>query len=184
MAICVIAGSRVLASADDTVPVYVAASDIAAGTALGDVDLVVRQVRFADDEQRAAYLAPASTAADLSFVRVVKAGELIPAAALDRPEAAGRVQVPLSVDPDQVPPAVRAGSVVDVYLLGPGSGSGAQAEPALASAGVVAAPDPADAFVATGRRQLVVSVPEAQARAFLARLGAAERPTVTVVRRR
>ncbi|MFT4263847.1 MAG: hypothetical protein QM572_10740, partial [Nocardioides sp.] len=139
MAVSVVLGARLMSSADDTVAVYVAASDLAAGQSIGDVELATRRVRFADDEQRTAYVEAGASLADLTVVRPVGAGELLPVAALGALDQQGRVQVPLSVDPDQVPPSVRAGSVVDVYVLVAGEavpGRGG-AEPALSRASVV-----------------------------------------------
>ena len=48
---------------------------------------------------------------------------------------------------------------------------------------VLDAPDVQDSFVVSGKRQLVLAVPEDDARRFFGLLGAADSPTLTVVRR-
>ena len=107
-------------------------------------------------------------------------GELLPRAAIGTAEtAADTVELPVAVDTEQVPPAVGAGSVVSVYLRGARHG-----EPLLDDATVVDAPPLESTFGATtGRRQLVLAVPAADAAAFLAALGGVEQPVLTVVRR-
>jgi hypothetical protein len=183
VAISVVLGSRLLSADDRLTTVSVAASDIAVGAGLAEVELRTVQVKVSDDVA-ATLLGPGTDLAGSSvFTRPVKAGELVPRAALVARADPGLVQVPISVDPDQVPPSVVAGAVVDVYVLERGERSGHDAEPALEAASVVAAPDPSSTVVSTGRRQLVVAVPDARARAFFAALGAAEQATVTVVRR-
>ena len=49
VAASVVAGARVLATADDTVQVWAAASDMGAGDRLTEADLVASRVRFADE---------------------------------------------------------------------------------------------------------------------------------------
>ncbi|UDY22825.1 hypothetical protein [Nocardioides sp. Kera G14] len=181
VAVSVIAGARLMASADDTVGVSVARTDIAAGTRIDAVDLDTVQVKLSDEVLRTLIGPSTDLGKNTVFTRPVGAGELVPLAALGTSQ--GLVEVPLSVEPEQVPPGVRAGAVVDVYVLQKGERTSISAEPALASASVVAAPDPADALVATGKRQLVVAVPESDARAYLATVGAADQAVVTVVRR-
>jgi hypothetical protein len=184
VAVSVVAGARLLASADDTVPVWAAAGDLAAGAPLTSADLEQHRVRFADSDDRAGYFSGPQAPPDGVLLRSVGADELLPRAALGPVEQSGTVQVPLSVDPEQVPPSVAAGSVVDVYLLGGDhERSSDGADPALAAVSVVDAPDVADSFVVSGKRQLVLAVPEDDARRFFGLLGAVDSPTLTVVRR-
>jgi hypothetical protein len=71
--------------------------------------------------------------------------------------------------------------VVSVYLLGGGGRD--DALPPLEDATVVDAPDLESTFGATtGRRQLVLAVPESDAAAFLAALGRVDNPVLTVTR--
>jgi hypothetical protein len=187
VAVSVVAGARLLAAADDTVPVWAAAGNLAAGAPLTAADLERHQVRFADGDDLDGYYSASAAPPTGVLLRGVGAGELLPRTAIGPAGRSGTVQVPLSVDPEQVPPSVGAGSVVDVYVLG-GSGTRdagppADAEPALAGVGVVDAPDVEDSFVVSGKRQLVLAVPEADAQRFFGLLGASDSPTLTVVRR-
>ncbi|MBZ5740115.1 hypothetical protein [Nocardioides mangrovi] len=182
VALSVVAGSRLLASADDTVAVWAVAADAGAGAELTDADLVVHRVRFADgDDLSAYYAADDELPATLRLVRAVGAGELLPRAAVGAADAPSDVvELPVGVDPAQVPPSVRAGSVVDVYLLG-GKGD---AGPVLEEVTVVSASSPESGFGSVGGQlQLVLAVPQEAAADFLAAVGASDQPTLTVVRR-
>jgi Flp pilus assembly protein CpaB len=111
----VVAGARVLASADDTVPVLVAAGPLAAGERLTAEDVDTVRVRFADDEDADRYLPGGADVADVVLLRPVGAGELVPRSVLGSAGDVGQVAVPLAVDATRVPAGVRAGSVVDVW---------------------------------------------------------------------
>jgi hypothetical protein len=185
VAVSVVAGARLLAAADDTVPVWAVATDAGPGARLTPDQLVVHRVRFADtDDLRGYFTADDALPSQLLLVRGVTAGELLPRAALgSADDAAGTVELPVAVEAEQVPRSVHAGSVVDVYLLdrrARGDGTG----PALRAATVVDAPSIDSTFGSTtGRRQLVLAVAETDATAFLADLGRAENPVLTVVRK-
>lgn len=185
VAVSVVAGARLLAAADDTVPVWAVAVDAGPGTVLTADDLVAQRVRFADADQLAGYFtADDELPSELRLARGVTAGELLPRAALGTgTTAADTVELPVAVDAEQVPPSVQAGSVVDVYLLDP-KARVESSGPLLAAATVVDAPALDAGFGAvTGHRQLVLAVPAADATAFLGALGRAENPVLTVVRR-
>jgi hypothetical protein len=144
----------------------------------------MHRIRFADSDQATHYLTePLSDEDGRAFLRGVEAGELVPVSALGDPSATDRVQLPIAVDPNQVPPSVGAGDLVDVYILRPGSSPANAATPALEAASVVSAPDPADRVVASGERQLVLAVPGRAAREFLAAFGSDDQAALTVVRR-
>jgi len=178
VAVSVVAGARLLAAADETVPIWSAATDLAAGAAFDEADLASTAVRLTGDEL-AHYLRVGDPLPEGVLLRAVGAGELVPAGAIGPAEVSGTVQLPISVDPEQVPPSVVAGAVVDVYLVR----EGATGEPALSAVGVVDAPRVEDAFVVSGKRQLVLAVPEDDARGFFAQLAADSTATLTVVRR-
>ena len=181
VAVSVVAGARLLAAADDTVTVWAVATDAGPGARLDPADLEPTRVRFADESDLAGYVATGDELpAELVLLRGVGAGELLPRAALGTAETAGdTVELPVAVDTEQVPPAVQAGSVVSVYLLGARTDG-----PLLEDATVVDAPPLESTFgTTTGRRQLVLAVPADDAGAFLAALGRAEQPALTVVRR-
>ena len=186
----VVAGSRILAAADDTVQVWSAATDLGAGDRLTEDDLVATRVRFADDDALAGYFTvDDELPADLSLLRGLAAGELVPRAAIGTAADTGLVEVPIAVEPEQVPPSVAAGSVVDVYVVaGPDLEGDPDATPlddgpALAGVTVIDAPALAESFGTTGRRQLVLAVPEDDAAPFFVLLGRDDTAVLTVVRR-
>lgn len=178
----VVAGARLLASADDTVTVWAVAEDRGAGSPLTEGDLVAVRVRFADTAELDRYFrADDPLPADVVLLRGVGAGELLPRAAVGPQADAGLLQVPLEVAPHRVPPAVGPGSVVDVYVDDVGR-RGADG-PALESVTVVAAPPVEESFAVTGTRQLVVAVADDEAAAFEALLGRLDDPVVRVLQR-
>lgn len=190
VAASVVVGARVMAAADDTVQVWAVADDVGAGQQVEPDDLVAQRVRFADADALAGYFSvDDELPADLELTRSVGAGELLPRAAVGTAEQSGLVEVPVAVEPELVPD-VGAGDVVDVYVVAPLS---AEAQdpgavplpegPALTGATVVAAPDLAGSFGTSGKRQLVLAVPEADAPAFFALLARYDAPSLTVVRR-
>lgn len=183
VAVCVVVGSRVMASADDTVEVYVAADPLPVGTPIGEAALRKVAARLPEEVLAGLVTPGQEPAPDAVLATSLPAGALVPRHVVVDPGELDLVQVPISVDPEQVPPSVGTGSVIDLYLLQAGGPAGESAEPALAGVSVVAAPDPADALVASNTRQLVLAVPDQRARDFFALMEAAEQPTLTVVRR-
>ena len=185
VAASVVAGARLLAAADDTVQVWAAAPDLGAGQRVED-DLVAERVRFADEAALDGYFTvDDELPADLELTRSVAAGELLPRAAVGTPDESGLVEVPIAVEPEQVPPSVAPGAVVDVYVVGADQCRRRRARrqapppegPALAGATVVDAPELAESFGTSGKRQLVLAVPEADAPAFFALLGSYDAPS-------
>jgi hypothetical protein len=186
----VVAGSRLLAAADDTVQVWAAASDLGAGTRLSEDDLVAARVRFTDaDTEAGYYTVDDELPADLELVHGVGEGELLPRAAVGNAGDSGLVEVPIAVEPEQVPPSVTTGAVVDVYVVAAPTPEGDATAPppsdgpALAGVTVIDAPALAESFGTSGRRQLVLAVPEADAAPFFALLGTYDTAVLTVVRR-
>lgn len=159
VAVSVVVGSRVLAAADDRVPVWAVSGDLGAGDVLTAADLVAREVGFADQAGLEGYFtADEEIPADLRLLRPVGAGELLPRS------------------------AVGPGSTVDVYLV---AGAGADpaalaAGPALDDVAVVEVPAPDEVLGAGGRRQLVLAVEETDVAAFFDRLGRSGDAVVTV----
>lgn len=186
VAASVVLGARLLAAADDTVAVWATVADAGAGDRLTAEDLEVQQVRFADDAALAGYFTADQAPPDeLLLIRPVGAGELLPRAAVGAAEGTGLLHVPVAVDPELVPPSVDAGAVVDVHLV-PSAGAVEEREatgPALSSVTVLEAPELATSFGTTGRRQLVLAVPEEDAQRYFQLLATYDAPVVTVVRR-
>ncbi len=185
VAVCVVAGSRLLATADDTVGVWTVANDMGPGDQVTSDDLVSRHVRFAEDSDLDRYFTvDDELPADLELTRGIGEGELLPRAATGSSGDSGTVQVRIAVDNEQVPAAVDAGSVVHVYLVSAtGDGSRASSgEPALTAVTVVEAPSVQDTFAATGNRTIDVVISESQAQAYFAQRARLEDPVVTVVK--
>jgi hypothetical protein len=191
VAASVVVGARVLAAADDTVQVWAAARDLGAGQRVDADDLVAQRVRFADADALTGYFAvDDELPADLELTRSVAGGELLPRGAVGTPDETGLVEVPVAVEPELVPPSVAPGDVVDVYVVAPISADadGKSQEPppegpALMGATVVDAPELTSSFGTSGKRQLVLAVPEADAPAFFALLARYDAPSLTMVRR-
>ena len=191
VAVSVVVGARVLAAADDTVQVWAAAGDLGAGQRIEADDLVAQRVRFADADALAGYFTvDDELPADLELTRSVGKGELLPKAAVGTPAQTGLVEVPIAVDPELVPPSIEPGDVVDVYIVAPLSADTAgkqqqppPAGPALTQATVVDAPELESSFGTSGKRQLVLGVPEDAAPTFFALLAQYDAPSLTVVRR-
>src|SRR4249919_977186 len=104
-------GARVVATADDTAPVYAARVTLPAGTALSPAVLDVIKVRLGPAAGR--YLSgirppPAGTV----LLRTVTAGELVPASAMGRAEALRRRPVGIPVD-GALPAGIAPGGLVD-----------------------------------------------------------------------
>lgn len=191
----VVLGARALAAVDDTTAVWVVAAERGAGAPVVRDDLEVRRLRFTDEATAERYY-PASRPVPegLVFARPVGEGELLARSAVGEADAVAQLRVPLEVDPNRVPPGVRAGSVVDVWLsdaTGAGEsdaseaagGAGRGAAPALAEVTVVAAPADEDALVVSGARQIVVAVDEQRAAAFERLLGTLQDPVLRVLQR-
>ncbi len=178
VAISVVAGSRLLAAADDSVAVWAATADLAVGDDVTGDDLEARQVRFVDAADLERYV-PADQAlpADARLLRGVGEGELLPRAALGSADEAGVLQLPISVEPTLVPDSVGAGSVVSVYVRDT-SRCDECAGAALDGVTVVDAPSADDL---TGARQLVLAVEQDDADRWFELLAGLEAPVVTVV---
>jgi hypothetical protein len=185
VAACVVVGARILGSADDTVTVWALSGDRAAGAALDPDDLVAKQVRFADASDLAGYFrTDEDLPASAVLVRAVGSGELLPRAAVGSKDDAGLQQVPLSVDPGQVPASVAEGSVVDVYLSGSPSADLTHDldRPVISDADVVAYVSAADSLAGSGQAQLTVAVKPSEVRSYFSVLTRLDSPVVTIVR--
>ena len=155
----VVLGARLLAAADDRVPVWSLASSLSAGTTLTSADLVAVPVALDDV---AAYVGSGTDVVGQVLTRDVAAGELLPAAAVGEGDAGSRRLVTVPVDPLHAPPALARGERVDVYVTpadGAAVGSGVDVLPALVLAGVlVDDPGMADASGGTDLLGVVLDV--------------------------
>lgn len=196
--VSVVAGARLFASADDSVAVWAADTDLVAGSAVSADDLRVVHVRFRDGDDLEGYvLAAEAPDGDALLTRDVGAGELLPSGALGSGDDADVVHVPVPVEGVRVPPSVRAGSVVDVWAsgdaltsapdgAGDGSGSSGSEAPSpgalllLEEVQVVEAPSGDAQLGSTSDRQLVIAVPDEQQDAVGPALAAIATGVVTV----
>ena len=180
----VVAGARLLATADDTTAVWAAAADLTAGEVVTAEDLTSTRVRFVDAEDADRYLAVTEQLPDdLTLTRALGAGELVPAAALGPATDQETVSVSISLPADQVPTGVASGSRVDVWVVEEDRGRRAAAEVVLQDVSVLEAPLAADAFAATTGRQVVLGVPEDEQDALAVILAGAGTDSLRIVGR-
>jgi Flp pilus assembly protein CpaB len=161
----VVAGARILASADDMTAVWSASSDLVVGQTLTADDLRATKVRFGDSADHDRYLAvDAELPAALTLTRPLAAGELVPASALGEASADDTVSLSISVATEHVPTDLTRGSRVDVWVIDDrvagGRGSGPAAELVLDDITVLDAPLVSDTFASATTRQLVLAVPQ------------------------
>ena len=177
----VLLGARVVGAADATVPVWAVTGDLAAGTQLTAEDLRAVDVRLGDAAN--AYLSTSTRPEGRTLSRPVRAGELLPRAALD--PTTELVQLALPVQSGYVPPGLERGQVVDVYAVAdPAAGAtvaGGSVTPVVRLAPVAAISGRSDGVLSTPTTaiQVVVSVAADDAPDVLAAI--AGRPLVVVV---
>ena len=180
----VVAGARLLATADDTTAVWAVADDLAAGEVLTADDLTATRVRFADAADAGRYLAVQDELpAELTLTRALGAGELVPEAALGAAADQEQVSVSISLPADQVPTGVASGSRVDVWVVGESRGRRAAAELVLEDVAVLEAPQLADSFAAATTRQVVLGVPEDEQEALAVILAGTGEESLRIVGR-
>lgn len=115
-------GARVVAGADHRAPVYAAANPLVPGERLTPDRLT--RVDVALGAAESTYLSATAPLPEGAVIaREVRAGELLPAAALVRAEEAGRSPVMVPVSPDSARVLV-TGSVVDVWVNDKQPGTG------------------------------------------------------------
>ncbi len=117
VAACVVLGAKVLAGADDTVPVWSLATDLAAGDAVEPGDLVIRKVRFVHAEDAEPYLGGTEDVPEgLTLSRDVGAGELLPRAALGDTDRGPLRTLTFDFSGPGVPAGLARGDRVQVFV--------------------------------------------------------------------
>lgn len=158
--VSVAAGVLLLGRGPDTVTVWRASRDLAAGSQVVDAEPVALPRSSVSDRYVSADQEPAGV-----LTRPVASGELLPISALAAgpPVSTRRVTVP--VDPLHAPPGLQAGETVDVW-----SSLDAQSPqpPTLVLADVVVAGVSAEDSGLSGQVGVVLAVPEAQVAAVVA----------------
>jgi hypothetical protein len=117
VAASVVLGARVVASADDTVPVWSLRSDVSAGSALTADDVAVARVHFDQSDDAERYFdgdepLPDDLVADHDLV----SGELLPRSALVDPESEAVNELPLPVAEGFYPADLGPGDRVEVWV--------------------------------------------------------------------
>ena len=159
--LCTVAGSLVVAHADDRAPMYAARVALVPGEALGPDALTRVDVQLGSDTS--SYLSAAEAVPADSFVlREVRPGELVPRSALGTRALVGVQPLTINVDATSAANLVR-GSVVDVYVNAPKAGStGSQdfAGPQLAlhNVSVASKPNERSGFGSAGSDTVAISV--------------------------
>lgn len=117
VAASVVLGARVMASADDTVPVWSLRRDVSAGTPLTSGDVTVTRVHFesADDADRY-FDGDQTVPSDLVAAHDLVAGELLAYSALTEPEDTADDQMTLPLTEGLYPPDLAPGDRVDVWV--------------------------------------------------------------------
>ncbi|MBF4162367.1 CpaB family protein [Nocardioides acrostichi] len=182
LAASVVLGAKLIASADDTVAVWAAGSDLVPGQSLSADDLVATRVRFADADDLDGYLrASDPLPARGTLLRAVDAGELVPAAALGERGTGGTLSVPIAVAPEQMTAGLEPGDVVNVYLVAGKARGFDPGDPVLESVAVVQAQSPGEGFGSSGQVRVTVSTTSDDASRFYSLLGRLTDPQVFVV---
>ncbi len=112
----IVLGARVVAGSDDTVGVWAARSELAAGDTVTAADVVERRVRLDAGADR--YVATTSAPrGDLVLVRPVGRGELLPSGALAERGAGDVRYVSVAVPRAELPAGATKGSRVDLWVV-------------------------------------------------------------------
>lgn len=154
----VVAGSTLLARADDTTGVWAVTRDVPAGHVLAASDVAVVQVDLPDAARYV--LAGGRSPEGQVLGRAVGDGELLAVGAVVPPDRLEpRRLVSLPVDRLHASPALRAGDLVDVYATQGAADSAVSAQVVLERARVVAADEDGAALTGGGGlRGVVVEV--------------------------
>lgn len=162
--VATVVGARLVAGADDTAPVWAAASEVRAGEAVRADALVVSRVRIADGGDESLYLPAGETPPTGVFLRDLAAGELVPASAVGTETDGEGADLSLAVEVGDAPADLSAGDVVDVWAV-PGESVAAglvgseqralTAERVLDGVSVVSVTQPAATLGGTAREVLL-----------------------------
>ena len=134
----VVVGAKVLADADQRVQVWSVTRDLGVDTPLSGDDLAARSVNL--DTAGGRYLSAAESVDGLVLTRPVGRGELLPVAAVGRPDDAARRRLVIEVARVGVT-GLTKGRVVDVYSVRETPSGESPSPPELVLAGVTVGED-------------------------------------------
>ena len=165
VAVATVTGSRVVAAADHTAPVWAVAEPVRAGAPVEPHGLVATRVRIGAGGDAGVYLNASDAPPDGVYTRDLAAGELVPAAAVGSAEADDGGDLSLAVEPGDAPSDLAAGNLVDVWAVPPQPASTAPrqqvAELVLSAVPVVSVTEPGSAVGGTAgasTRQVLLHV--------------------------
>ncbi|MEO7752557.1 MAG: hypothetical protein ABIS35_04030 [Terracoccus sp.] len=176
-------GARAVASTDDRIPVFVAATDLVAGDPVTAASLVRADVRL--DDGVAGYLSAARPAPEGTFLlRDVRAGELVPTSAVGAAGEVGVQRVTVRSDATTTTGLLR-GARVDVYVT-PKVPIGSRDEPpattrVLQGAGVAAVSAGGGSLGTSGTAAVQLYVPAGQVQTIIEAVDADARLTLVPV---
>ncbi|MGH3507872.1 MAG: hypothetical protein ACRDO2_11780 [Nocardioidaceae bacterium] len=174
VAVSVVVGARLLAAADETVPVWRLTQPLQPGDPVTAEAVEVAHVHFGESGHAAAYLSAEHSLVDgLRAERVLHAGELLPADAVSSDDVAVPRQLPLGVSAAGIPTGLAAGDRVDVWAVPEATGRAAASSLVLAEVTVVALSQAGPSGIATERQVLVTVADEVDLGAALDRLNGA-----------
>lgn len=178
-------GAKVMASADDTFPMYAAAASLVPGQPVSQRDVKRVDVQLGADRSR--YVAADHNIAPGTFaLREVRPGELLPKTALGTTADINLKPVSVPVD-DGSSAQLTAGSIVDVWVNAKDSSSAAEkyGRPVktLVAAPVARAPDSSGGRLssASGTTAVQIMVPESGVQALIAAIDQGARITLVPV---
>lgn len=158
VAASVVAGARLLGSADDSVAVWAVAADMTSGQPVTTADVVVQQVSFGSAADAERYLSASEPIPDgTTLGRDVGAGELLPRAALGAGPGTSLQQLTFEFPNGGVSTGIIRGDTVDVWVVGAG---GRTTEVVLDDVPVLEVTRGPEGFGSSGGRQVTVGVAE------------------------
>jgi hypothetical protein len=117
VAASVVLGARVMASADDTIPIWSLRDDVPAGSSLMSDDVTVTHVHFESVDDADRYFEGDQTLpSDWVAEHDLVAGELLAKSALTKPEAGAVDEMSLPVTEGFYPPDLAPGDRVEVWV--------------------------------------------------------------------
>jgi hypothetical protein len=187
MAVSVLLGTWVMTASDNTVEVVALRRDLPAGATVSAADLQTERVRFSDADVAHRYLAGArDLPADATLDRALRSGELLPRSAVAPAARRSVIEVPLGVDPDDLPVTVGAGSVVDVWVVpdrAQATTGTSRGRLVFAQVTVLKVAGRTESLAPDATRQVIVTIPDAAQDQLATALGRAATGRLVLVRR-